>query len=187
MQPELERVRGAKKHFTTSTAIMLFRLYISNDKLMPSRKDVGSVLCLTVLEWITKGVVNVVSLADAGSVPVGITGTPTLVCVSSGDIFTGHQALARLQRLACETWYEQGVEQGRKNGTTSRRATTSAAQRTTATPPATAAAKDDPQDEGALSELWESNCPEEDEDVVDEGNGKLTQEDLARAIQQRRT
>jgi hypothetical protein len=71
-------------------------LYVARDKRKPDVPDLGSILCMHVVDEY-KLAVKVMECSSLRR-PNGVVGTPTLVL--EGVVHTGHAALYALQRLA---------------------------------------------------------------------------------------
>lgn len=96
-----------------------FVLYVARDVRVPTRHDIGSVLCMRLVQTMA-GVAHVdvreVSSRkrDASQTrPAWLTGTPTLVDEAEGGFWTGHDALFYLQELlSSHVWEREGEERG---------------------------------------------------------------------------
>ena len=75
-------------------------LYVARNKRSPSQHDVGSVICLNTVREIPPNHVTVVDCSVMLRRPTYLRGTPTLIDDESGEAWTGHNAIQRLQRLA---------------------------------------------------------------------------------------
>ena len=80
-------------------------LYVAHDAKRPDRYAVGSALCLRTLELLPDGIVDVqeVFRGNREEYPPWLTGTPTLAPIDGGDVWRGHNALAKLQQIAVES------------------------------------------------------------------------------------
>ena len=142
-------------------------LYVAKNKHKPEQHDLGSVLCMRMLEHFPADAVRVQPCDDPSLPrPTWLIGTPTLYSETTGEVWRGHNALDQLQRRAI------GLHQTRPAVQETRPATV---QR----PPSAEVnvEEHDPDD------LWSSRIVEAEPE--DEGPPKLTQEDLSRAIQAR--
>ena len=153
-----------------------FRLYVARDRKNSSRHDLGSILCIRVVDLVRPGAVTILECTPRDPAnPSWLVGTPTLHHVPTGEIWRGHQALSRLQHLVAESNERPA-----------------AAAKAAAPAPAPAAARP-PADEGVAAEAGEPenmwSVTEDDEGGEDDGalphSRKLTGDDLARAISAR--
>jgi hypothetical protein len=80
----------------------MFTLYVARDKMKADRHDIGSILCLQVLELMPSRDVKVVDVSNIRSPPIWLTGTPTLVHENSDEVWRGNQALSRMQSMLIE-------------------------------------------------------------------------------------
>lgn len=150
----------------------MFTLYIAKDKRNHRRHDLGSVLCLKTLQHIPRGEVKTVDCDDLTSRPSFLSGTPTLVDESTGEMYTGHNALDRLQMLSLYHAEQYGASQ-------------------TNNEPEKPKKRENPVERNVetaeTDDLWESTIDatsQEDEPV---GERKLTSDDLARVVSERQT
>lgn len=150
-------------------------LHVARDKRYPTRHDLGSVLCLNVLSLLPPDTVQVREWDDPHAPrPTWLVGTPTLV-TPNDEIYRGHQALAYLQRLAVDL---------------AKKAKPAATAPSKSPPPPKQPAKrtaprdDEEEEEEPAESLWESRIGDGDVED-DEPAGKVTSEDLARAMRAR--
>lgn len=163
---------------------MSFTLYIARSKRNPRQHDVGSVMCLNLLRDIPEEVVTVVDCTEMRRRPSYLKGTPTLIDDESGDSWTGHNAIARLQRTAMFHAQEYGMHIGRTE------AANASKPPSTRRPPAAPSSSSAPRvqeesDIPADESLWESRIvegEEEAEPVDGIGGRKLTADDLSRMM-----
>lgn len=157
-----------------------FTLYVAHDRTRPHRHDVGSVLCLKTVRNLPRGVVTIVECtgAHAARPPSFVRGTPTLVDDTTGQTTTGHDAVHRLHLAALFYAEQHGVERGRREGA---HKCSGGGQVVSARASALATVEEEVED----SSLWTSQIQEEDpaDDISDR---KLTSDDFARAIADRR-
>ena len=136
-------------------------LYVARERRAPERYDLGSTLCLNVLDLLPEGAIEVVECTPPiAECPTWLIGTPTVHVHSTEDVHRGYAALSALQRLA--------VEQASKA-------------------PAKASAKAPakvPEQPAEDASVWEMTPDADDEDDVMER--KLTREDMDRVMQRRR-
>lgn len=164
---------AAKEEETTMGHV----LHVARDKRDFARHDLGSVLCLNVLDLLPSDAVQVREWDARAPRPAWLTGTPTLVAPTD-EVFQGHQALAYLQRLAVDT------------AATKHAKTAPPAVRRTPPPaaaaPATAAPARTDENDVDGSSLWESRIGDGERDDEDEEPArKITGDDLARAMRAR--
>lgn len=166
-------------------------LYVARDRRRPSQHDLGSILCLRVLELLPPGAVQVRE-SDARDRSAWLTGTPTLVL--DHEILRGHQALDRLQRLAVDAAAPPPPAKGRPLG--ARGAVPPMAQPPAATaallapqqapPPARGPEATEEEDDAVSLALWESHIDEDEEEENDDAlPRKITSDDLARHMSAR--
>lgn len=165
-------------------------LYVARDRKTPTRHDLGSVLCLRVLDLLPPHLVDVQE-CTARSKPVGVVGTPTLL-TPHGESFRGHQALSKLQHLAVELAVQRGET---KEAPTRRRPSALAPNVQLRTeprepPPPEQEDRGDPGEEQPTAEvasLWETRIDDADqeEEESDMSSRKITSDDLARAMRAR--
>lgn len=144
-------------------------LYVARDRRVPTRHDVGSVLCLELVDAIAHThPISVVDVSEANARPPGVAGTPTLR-EASGEQVVGFAAVQRLQAWALEAAEARGrasVAKSKKQGASA--------------PPAR---RPDPPPEDAEAtenaELWGTRIDDNDVEAADEP--KISSEDLARA------
>ena len=152
---------------TSTYAMQGLALYVARDKRRPDRHDLGSVLCLRVLDLMPAGAVEVHDADALRARPLWLTGTPTLV-LDGGDVLGGYEALTHLQRLA--------VDLARSSSRPAKRAP-----QQQAPPPPMAAAVAAVEEDA----LWGSSSVVEDDDDGATQDRKLTGDDLARAMRAR--
>lgn len=156
-----------------------YTLYVAQDKLHPSRLDVGSVLCLQMLDSLAEGEVDVRRVEELGSKPTWLSGTPTLLAAGSGEVWRGHQAVMHLHRQALERAAAPGAVTPTPGH---RQAATASTTPPSSTPPAhhdsPAPVADGDPDDG----MWSSVVPESAEEP-ESLSKKLTSDDFARATQ----
>lgn len=184
---------------------MTFMLYIARDKRNSTRYDLGSALCLRALEVMPAGTVEVREVdgrtLPASDRPAWLTGTPTLVAASGGDVLRGHEALAQLQHLAVNLAAQRRTatsETGGGGSASARRVlapnvhlrAANAAHRDGAAraPSHTGAATSDDTD-ATMPSLWDSQLGGADgeEEDAQEPTRKVTADDLHRAVRERET
>lgn len=93
-------------------------LYVARDKKRTTQYDLGSVLCMQLMDLLPPGTVNVV-VCDGPTPqdPTWLIGTPTLCFQNTANVYRGFDALQALQRLAVELAAESataGVGKGQK-------------------------------------------------------------------------
>ena len=98
----------------------MFTLYIATDRRNPRRYDLGSVLCLKTIQNVPRDQVLTVDCDAIQSRPMFLKGTPTLVDESTHEIYTGHNALDRLQILSLYHAEQFGASQTRPDQSNSR-------------------------------------------------------------------
>lgn len=157
---------------------MTLVLYIARDKKDQSRYDLGSALCLRVVDLLPADAVELRDCDVLRDRPTWLTGTPTLVAASGGQVLRGYQALAHLQRAAVEAAERRGgaSSQAKKDTKPPPRRQTEEARRPErpATPPG---------DGGLTDDLWESHGIEGHEEVGTVR--KMTSDDMANAMRAR--
>lgn len=179
---------------------MPYELWVNHDRSRPSRHDVGSVLCLGLLERCSRLQVEVRTVGHAPR-PAWLTGTPTLWCQETDRIWTGHATYEVLLDRALEEAELRGREAAAKPAAAAR---PSQRPSNPMPPPpfraqlplmAGATAADDeppsdgPEGDGAEGDalgdptLWESSHPEAGDDGTDPP--KLSSDDLNRFMRQR--
>ena len=164
---------------------MSYTLYVAQDRKHPSRLDVGSVLCMQMIE--TLDVVQVQHVRKEGPHPTWLVGTPTLFDDASGEIWRGHQAVTHLHDLALAKAASSVAASARNAGAPPRAAPPLQASAPASAPASAAAPAQD------ADPLWESVVPEggydDDDDAQADGpeslSKKLTSDDFARAMQAR--
>lgn len=174
---------------------MPYELWVNHDRSRPSRHDVGSVLCLGLLERCSRLQVEVRTVGHAPR-PAWLTGTPTLWCQETDRIWTGHATYEVLLDRALEEAELSGREAAAKPAAAAR---PSRRPSNPMPPPpfraqmplmASATGTDDeppgdgPEDD-ALGDptLWESSQPEAGDDGTEPP--KLSSDDLNKFMRQR--
>jgi len=189
---------GTAERSLPMRAAASYVLYVARDRRRPSRHDVGSVLCMDLLRHLPPDVVHLVE-ATAQTRPSWLEGTPTLRDDETGEVWTGHQAVRRLQVASIHYARQEAEAEARA----SRAASSSSRQQRDAPPrrfPPPGAGtpgggKDRPpsppppeEEEGSgVDSLWQSQLPDGDLDEDDpavgaDGERKLTADDLNRAL-----
>lgn len=173
-----------------------YTLYIAADKSDNSRFCVGSSLCMGTVEYLPDGLVNIVNCDDIRkskkAIPTWLIGTPTLVSYGTTDIYRGAQAVSQLQDFAISytehATTQRLTTQSRNPTTTSHPLAVSAStsvHRGDVIPPAEdPPSQNESGNDRELSNLWESKI-QDDESEEMLGGGKLTGDDLAKAVSQR--
>lgn len=78
-------------------------LYVARDKRRQHQHDLGSVLCLNVLDLLPKTSVEVVEcIAPMEDAPSWLFGTPTVHFHETDEVYRGHAALSALERAAVD-------------------------------------------------------------------------------------
>lgn len=174
---------------------MPYILYVARDRRNPNRYDIGSTLCLRLVDMVPQTGVDVYDCeALTNERPSWLIGTPTLVAESGGDVYRGIQALNRLQTLCLDSARSQ---QSSSKGDSGKRASTASHGNAAGAVKSTQAAGGDVQtnrppssmtarsDEG-LESLWTAPLDIQDaEEEEDMFSKKLTGDDLARASSKR--
>ena len=81
-------------------AASAFTLYVARDRRDASRHDLGSILCIRLVDRFVPGMVDIVECHGRHpGMPSWLVGTPTLHA-ATGEVWRGNQALERLQELA---------------------------------------------------------------------------------------
>lgn len=156
-----------------------FLLFIGNDKRRQSQHDVGSTLCLAMLDRWPEHPVVVRAVSDIAvrDRPHWLRGTPTLVQRDTNACWTGYAALSVLTDMAFAQLQTTPPPATRATG-----AKQSGEAATASAPPA--------EGSDALAGVWEnSDVPqvddEQDERATRGKNNKLSQEDYALAMKER--
>ena len=174
-------------------------LYVAQDKKRPGRHDLGSVLCMRLLELLPTGVVEVRAVEQERAKPAWLRGTPSLLD-ENGDVHTGHAALWELQRATVEHAERRGAASATKKssagcgGMSARRVEPRLQMREDTRPRAPQRNEESPtMDESAMEDddgagvmdraLWETKVVEDDGDV-DDGR-KITSDEIQRMTQAR--
>jgi hypothetical protein len=155
-------------------------LHIARDKRHPTRHDLGSILCLNVLDLLPPDTVRVREWDDPRAPrPAWLTGTPTLV-TPKDEIFRGHQALVYLQRLAVDMTAQLAAASAPKKAPRGVQPPPAAAMKAGPPPPS------HEEEADGVGALWESRIGDGDvEEEDDTSNRKITGDDLARAMRAR--
>ena len=160
-------------------------LYVAHDSKHPDRYAIGSALCLRSLELIPEGLVEVeeVFRENRSAYPPWLTGTPTLAPSSGGDVWRGHNAVAKLQQIA--------VDNARRGDLPGKKAASGAAQPLLKAQPSQSAqalpsVNDPGHEETPAADMW--TVTEDVGDDVEETTTqkKITEDDL-RDMQEKRT
>lgn len=153
-------------------------LYVARDRRRPDRHDVGSVLCMQLLERLPREAVHVVDATHLHPRPSWLIGTPTLVADAGGDLWRGHQALTKLQSLA---FAEAEGRRGSVAESVSHHDDSGRSSKPPDHSPYHEAKDDDDHDE---EDDWiqASDPVPEEEDENDTFTRKLTSDDLSRAL-----
>lgn len=171
----------------------MFTLYVSRDKHSQQRLDVGSILCVNLLEHLPNYVINVEECNARMTKPKWLIGTPTLYNEETADVLRGNEAVLFLQRLALQEAESRGMKQTKKqssNNTTGRSVMTPGVhlrpeQSQKLNEESHEEDVDQQKEESNTGNLWESRIEEVDEEDSVEMK-KLNQDDLHRALQNRR-
>tara|TARA_E500000178_G_scaffold356296_1_gene433161 strand:+ start:1185 stop:1709 length:525 start_codon:yes stop_codon:yes gene_type:complete len=149
------------------------------------------------IEYLPEGMVSVINCDDMRKnkkpIPTWLIGTPTLVSYGGTDIYRGTQAVAHLQDFAI-TYTEHATTQRLTTQTRKPPAIQPSAASSAASarrgdviphPPMTNPSSNvETDNDRELSDLWESKI--QDDDAEERlGSGKITGDDLARAVSQR--
>ena len=173
----------------------MFTLYVAPNKRRPTQHDVGSVLCMKTLQNVPEGIVRVLNCTTLSSYPSFLRGTPTLVDDETSEIYTGHNAMHRLQLLSLYHAEQYGKAQASRTTTDPRPAVRRGGSATVPSqtrPPSSVTAEHDhdlTEDEHDMSSMW--SCTIDDSEVENEaeqtlgGGRKLTSDDLSRALSDR--
>ena len=173
----------------------MFTLYVSRDKRHPQRADVGSVLCLNLLQHLKNESRSTVTVQECDKntphKPDWLYGTPTLHNRHTSEVFRGHSAVSFLQNMALEnaSTHEKN-EKVSQGGARKRSPMAPGIQlRPESIPNAsTPDEEEETRDEVLEDGLWGSTIDINDEDdasVMDET--KMSQDDLHRALEGRRS
>lgn len=152
-------------------------LYVGRSKRNPSQYDVGSVLCLRIVNtMLPKGKITVQEVSKKDATP-WLTGTPTLSVDSS--ILTGHQAIYYLQDLAlnmCQISQEQETK-SKKPSRSNLQVPSSFSSVPEESKTNLSKEWQTSDDSGDFGDQWaDMQLPEGEE----EGSGKITSDDLAK-------
>jgi hypothetical protein len=179
----------------------MFTLYVSRDKQSKQRLDVGSILCVNLIENLPNYVINVVKCnARMTSKPKWLIGTPTLYNDETDDVLRGNEAVLFLQRLALQEAVGRGMKHTKNkssNNTTGRSHLMTPGVHLR--PEQSHKLNEESHEEGhgedvdhqneesntGNNSLWESRIEEVDEEGSVE-TAKLNEDDLHRALQNRR-
>lgn len=170
-------------------------LYIAKDKKVPHRLHAGSVLCVNLANEVSKDTPLKIIECSLGNKPAWLVGTPTLYDETSGDTYTGSEAVTMLQGLALSSAEKRGAASVAESSTrTSRRASTSMIPPGVQLREETQSGMDMTEDTTTKTpevadELWESHIgnenENEDEGANDSFDKKMSSDDLSRALQNR--
>lgn len=149
-------------------------LYVARDKRQSSRHDVGSVLCLQLVEAVSPALkVTVHQCDNARDRPPWLTGTPTLH-EDNGSKSQGFEAVQRLQTIAMEVAEARGRDARRKPTATAAQGPSVAARSASVVQSDVAVASGNEDDD-----MWGSRIDDNDEEVPEPR--KISADDLARA------
>jgi hypothetical protein len=160
------------------------QLFVARDRRDKRRHDVGSVLCLNLLEHLDDSV-RVTEVTRSTRNPPWLVGTPTLH-LSTGEILKGHEAVVALQTLALRAAEERGAnapkEKKRSAGITP---SVNLRPERRAEPERSEPERSELErsEHESIEMLWETQIIEGDE--PSEESRKLSGDDLARAMQSR--
>jgi len=143
-------------------------LFVGRDINMPDQYNLGSRLCLQLVDMVPTQVVTVHEAALAPDNPAWLTGTPTLLVGDSNEVLRGEMALTYLQRLVV---------------TVSRKAADTSERGRKAEPPARA---NQEEHAPADDDLWSSQIDDDAEGETVGVSGKVTTEDITRALDARK-
>lgn len=152
---------------------MSYILFLGREPHNDQRHNLGSTVCLSVLDRIPSGNVKVEVATDMHprDRPLWLKGTPTLFRVDTQERWTGFQAFNVLMDLAFVP-------------TTATAKNASAKASVAKFTPAVAIAPQSEEAENSLDGMWTSNDGMGELDETNESMGKkLSQEDFARAMQ----
>jgi len=160
---------------------MPYVLYVARDRKDPSRYDLGSVLCLRVVDMMPGAPIDVYDCDDMPHErPSWLIGTPTLVADTGGDIYRGMQALNRLQSMSVEMVRTTATPK-KKEGARQQQPPPMAAVAMHAAVPSQQQEQYDEGEGGGLESLWQSPMESSAEDEMEDTfNRKLTSDDLMR-------
>ena len=135
---------------------MPYVLYVARDRKDPSRYDLGSVLCLRVVDMMPGAPIDVYDCDDMPHErPSWLIGTPTLVADTGGDIYRGMQALNRLQSMSVEMVRTTATPK-KKEGARQQQPPPMAAVAMHAAVPSQQQEQYDEGEGGGLESLWQS-------------------------------
>lgn len=164
-------------------------LYVAPDHNRIGKFDLGSVLCMQIVELMPPGTVEVLNcdVIKREDMPSWLIGTPTLVAESGSDIYRGQYAVMHLQRASVTLASRKAAPAVQTN--------TKTQPRPAANPPpdvqaASQQPADDYEDENTeIASLWTSAAGDDNDDDNDGGSlsRKITMDDLAQAVSARRS
>lgn len=173
----------------------MFTLYVAPNKRRPTQHDVGSVLCMKTLQNVPEGIVRILNCATLSARPAFLRGTPTLVDDETNEVYTGHNALHRLQLLSLYHAEQYGKSQAKEEEGDRRRGAGGGGHMRRQggpppPPPSSSSSKPaDLEEEDGQSAMWSSTIDDADleEDAGESlsGDRKLTSDDLSRALTDR--
>ena len=166
---------GKIKNMSTSCS---YTLFLGREAENTQRHNLGSTLCLSVLDRIPSGVVKVEMATDLPprDRPLWLKGTPTLFRVETQEQFTGFQAFHRLMDVAFEM-----LAQKPSSVASAKKAMAAATSPQSPSLPSSAPPVEDSG--GGLDDMWTSNESEFDSATEDLGSKKMSQDDFTRAMQ----
>ena len=144
----------------------MYTLYVSRDRKRPERFCVGSALCMRIMEYIPKAMVNLVEHHPNSTIPSWLIGTPTLAPEKGVEIYRGTEAVLQLLHIAISESKSTTEGKARKEVTFQKEPT--------------GVMNEDPQEAPWITET--PSIVEEDDSML---TGKLTMEDLNRAVSAR--
>ena len=173
---------------------MTYILYVARDKARVDRYHLGSALCLRALELLPRGVVEVHDCTrdPPEARPAWLTGTPTVVAASGGDVYRGHHALSHLQYLSVQTAASMSRKPTKAKEDAHGRKHQPAPEvqlRDEDAPRRHPSEAEDEEDPTSMPGLWDSGLGGHDDDEGDAAalpsSRKLTSDDLAKVVQSR--
>lgn len=164
-------------------------LYVARDKRRPERHDLGSALCLRVLDLLPQDTVRVHDCDTMrGAKPPWLVGTPTLA-TGDAEVLRGHEALLYLQRVSVDVSAQTSSKKPSSRPPSSRPPPRAAVPDTGSSPEGPSAPMAPASDDADVNEtLWETRIDEKDAEESTEdalGGKKITGDDLARMAQMR--
>jgi hypothetical protein len=171
---------------TGALSLSAMQLYVSVDRRHPNRHDMGSVLCLRVLQHLPEGHVSVHDARSAVPRPTWLTGTPTLV-IDGGTVLRGHEALDHLQHVSVEMARAATAHPTRPRPTRAMMAPAPVGlvAEKRARPQQVGEEEGDAVVDDEVSALFASRLDASDDLGDEEGERKITGDDLARALRER--